>query len=137
MERYIRFIVRHRVAVVVTVLVLSAFFGSQLRNVHLEIRRQANLPQEHPFVQIQNRISALFGGEAVVVIGVVASPTTANSPGSRPALRRFTSAGNSFRFARSPDAPNRTRMQAGAGWPRRTPLWFFDMRGTREPMSSV
>ena len=73
MERYIRFVVRHRVGVVVAVLVITVLLGTQLRKVHLEIRRRASLPQQHPYVQIQNRISDLFGGEAVVVIGVVAN----------------------------------------------------------------
>ena len=73
MERYIRFVVRHRLAVVLAVLLVTALLATQLRNVHLEIRRRANLPQDHPYVQIQNRISDLFGGEAVAVIGVVAN----------------------------------------------------------------
>jgi len=73
MERYIRFVVRHRVGVVVAVLLITVLLGTQLRKVHLEIRRRASLPQQHPYVQIQNRISDLFGGEAVVVIGVVAN----------------------------------------------------------------
>ncbi|HVO25558.1 MAG TPA: MMPL family transporter [Candidatus Margulisiibacteriota bacterium] len=72
-ERYIRFIVRHRVGVVLAVLVITGLLGTQLRKVHLEIRRRASLPQEHPYVRIQNRISDLFGGETLVVIGVVAN----------------------------------------------------------------
>ena len=73
MEQYIRFVVRHRVGVVVAVLLITALLGTQLRHVHLEIRRRASLPQQHPYVQIQNRLSDLFGGEAVVVIGIVAN----------------------------------------------------------------
>jgi len=38
----------------------------------MEIRRRANLPDDHPYVNVQNRISDLFGGEAVVIIGVIA-----------------------------------------------------------------
>lgn len=73
MERYIRFVVRHRIGVVVAVLLATVLLGTQLRYVHLEIRRRANLPQQHPYVQIQNRITDLFGGEAIAVIGVVAN----------------------------------------------------------------
>src|SRR5262245_5699802 len=72
MERYVRFVVRHRVAVVVGVLAVTALLATQLGNVHLEIRRRANLPDDHPYVQVQNRISDLFGGESIVIIGVVA-----------------------------------------------------------------
>jgi predicted RND superfamily exporter protein len=80
MERYIRFVVRHRVAVVLAVLLVTGLLGTQLRKVHLEIRRRAALPQQHPYVQIQNRITDLFGGEAVVVIGVVANHGTIFTP---------------------------------------------------------
>ncbi|MFI5398726.1 MAG: RND family transporter [Candidatus Binatia bacterium] len=73
MERYIRFIVRHRVAVVVAVLLATAALATQLRHVHLEIGRRAQFPEHHPYVQIQNRISDLFGGEAVAIIGVIAN----------------------------------------------------------------
>jgi uncharacterized protein len=73
MERYIRFIVRHRLAVVIAVLLVTAALATQLRHVHLEIRRRANLPQDHPYVQIQNRITDLFGGDAITIIGIVAN----------------------------------------------------------------
>jgi len=73
MEQYIRFVVRHRRAVVLVVLAVTAVLATQLRYLHLEIRRRANLPEGHPYVQIQNRISDLFGGEAVAVVGVVAT----------------------------------------------------------------
>jgi hypothetical protein len=65
-ERNIRFILRHRGAVVIAVLV-----APQLRHVHLEIRRHANMPLQHPFVEIENRISGLCWGDAVLVLGAV------------------------------------------------------------------
>ncbi len=73
MERYIRFVVRHRLAVLVAALAVTGALATQLRHVHLEIRRRASLPQQHPYVQIQNRISDLFGGEAVAVMAVIAT----------------------------------------------------------------
>ena len=73
MERYVRFIVRHRVAVVAAILSVTGLLATQLFHLHVEIRRRANLPNDHPFVQVQNRISELFGGESIVVIGVFAS----------------------------------------------------------------
>ena len=71
MEGYVRFIVRHRRAVVVAVLVASALLATQLRYLHLDFRRRAQLPQEHPYVQVQNRIADLFGGETTIVIGII------------------------------------------------------------------
>jgi len=71
-ERYVRFIVRHRVAVVLAVLLVTAALATQLRHVHLEIRRRAQLPESHPYVQVQNRIADIFGGETTVILGVIA-----------------------------------------------------------------
>ena len=73
MERYIRLVIRHRLAIVTSPsILLTGFFAFQLLTLRLEIRRRANLPDDHPYVVVQNRMSDLFGGEGVVIIGVVA-----------------------------------------------------------------
>jgi hypothetical protein len=72
MEQYVRFVVRHRWAVVLGTLMATALFATQLTQVRLDIRRRASLPQQHPYVQIQNRIADLFGGETIAVIGLIA-----------------------------------------------------------------
>ena len=90
MERYVRFIVRYRFAVVVAALAVTAFFATQLRHVHLEIRRRANLPDEHPYVQVQNRMSDLFGGEGVIIIGVIARHGTIYTPAMLAKVYRIT-----------------------------------------------
>jgi uncharacterized protein len=89
-QQYIRFIVRHRLAVLIASLLVTAFLATQLRYVHLEIRRRATLPQHHPYVQIQNRISDLFGGEAVVVIGIIANHGTIFTPAILGKVYRIT-----------------------------------------------
>jgi len=73
MERYARAIVRHRVGVFAVTILITVLLGAQLRNLRLEIRHRANLLEQHPYVQVQNRITDLFGGEAVVIIGVIAN----------------------------------------------------------------
>ncbi len=72
MEAYSRFIIRHRLAVVLGVALITAFLLVQLLTLRLEIRRRANLPDDHPYVVVQNRMSDVFGGEGVVIIGVIA-----------------------------------------------------------------
>ena len=72
MERYVRNIVRHRLAVVILAALITALFAISLRGLRMEIRRRANLPDDHPHVLVQNRMSDLFGGEGVVIIGVIA-----------------------------------------------------------------
>ncbi len=90
MEGYVTFIVRHRVAVVVAVLLVTCFFATQLKHLRLEINRRANLPQDHPYVQVQNRIGDIFGGEAIVIIGVVANQGDVFAPPILAKVSRIT-----------------------------------------------
>lgn len=89
-ERYARSVVAHRVMVVAAVLAITAGLTTQLANLHLEIRRRANLPDSHPYVQIQNRISDIFGGEAIVIIGVVAREGDVFTPATLGKIQRIT-----------------------------------------------
>jgi len=90
MERYVRFVTRYRVAVVVAVVLATVALGTQLGKVHLEIRRRAALPQQHRYVQIQNRITDLFGGESIAVIGLVATQGDIFTPSVLGKLYRIT-----------------------------------------------
>jgi hypothetical protein len=90
MERYSRFVVRHRVAIVVIALSVTAFFLFQLFALRLEIRRRANVPDDHPYVVIQNRMSDLFGGEAVVIIGVMTDTGNIYTPDVLAKIYRIT-----------------------------------------------
>ncbi len=89
-KNYIRFVVRHRVAVLIGVLIATIGLASQLRHLHLEIRRRTNLPSGHPYVQIQNRITDLFGGEAIAVIGIVATQGDIFTPAILAKIDRIT-----------------------------------------------
>lgn len=89
-ERYARSVVAHRVMIVAAILAITAGLATQLGSLHLEIRRRANLPDSHPFVQIQNRISDLFGGEAIVIIGVIAKQGDVFTPAMLGKIQRIT-----------------------------------------------
>ncbi|MBX3026228.1 MMPL family transporter [bacterium] len=82
--------VAHRVMIVAAILAITAGLATQLGSLHLEIRRRANLPDSHPFVQIQNRISDLFGGEAIVIIGVIAKQGDVFTPAMLGKIQRIT-----------------------------------------------
>lgn len=71
MERYVRFIVNHRRAVVGVVLAVTALLASQLRYVGIELHERNILPQAHPYVQLHNRIMDTFGGDVTLVIGII------------------------------------------------------------------
>jgi len=90
MERYSRFVVRHRVAIVIIALAVTAFFLFQLFALRLEIRRRANVPDDHPYVVVQNRMSDLFGGEGVVIIGVIADSGDIYTPEILAKIHRIT-----------------------------------------------
>lgn len=92
LDRYVRYVVRHRVGVLAAILVMTVLLGSQLAYLRLEINRRAQLPQGHPYVQIQNRISDIFGGEAIVVIGVIANQGTIFDPKVLAKVYRITEA---------------------------------------------
>ena len=89
-ERYARSVVAHRVKIVAAVLAITAGLGTQLGSLHLEIRRRANLPGSHPYVQIQNRISDVFGGEAIVILGVIAREGDIFTPAMLGKIQRIT-----------------------------------------------
>ncbi len=80
MERYIRFIVAQRRWVIAGTVLVTVAAIAQFRHLHLEIRRRANLPDHHPYVQVQNKITDIFGGEGVVIIGAAATRGTIYTP---------------------------------------------------------
>lgn len=70
LRRFVTFTVRHRVAVILAVLIVSAFFGSRIGNLRIVVDPNNNLPQEHPYVITTNEIERIFGGRNLVVIGL-------------------------------------------------------------------
>src|SRR5512139_2604141 len=90
MERYVTLVVRYRVAVLVAVLLMTAAFATQLRYLRLEIRRREQLPQNHVYVQVQNRIADLFGGEAIVIVGIIAKRGDIFTPAIVAKVHRIT-----------------------------------------------
>jgi uncharacterized protein len=69
-HRYITAIVRYRLIVIVTALVVSVFFATRIGNLRVIVDPNDNLPQEHPYVIATNEIDRIFGGRNLVVIGV-------------------------------------------------------------------
>ncbi|MBA2252142.1 MAG: RND family transporter [Nitrospirales bacterium] len=69
-HRYITFIVRYRLVVIVAALVVSVFFATRIGNLRVIVDPNDNLPQEHPYVIATNEIDRIFGGRNLVVVGV-------------------------------------------------------------------
>lgn len=70
MKKYVEKIVGHPYLVIFSVLSVSLFFLYQLKNLQMTFDPKSILPQDHPYVQLNNKIEAAFGGSRVVVIGV-------------------------------------------------------------------
>lgn len=69
----IAWIVRHRLAVIAAIALLTVFFGFQVTNLKIVINPNTMLPQEHPHVIGTNTAETLFGSKHVVVVGVSAA----------------------------------------------------------------
>ena len=69
-HRYITFIVRYRLLVIVAAFLVSVFFATHIGNLRVIVDPNDNLPQEHPYVIATNEIDRMFGGRNLVVIGV-------------------------------------------------------------------
>ena len=71
LRRYVEFIVRFRIAVIILVALITIFIGSHIKELKVEVDPDKNLPQSHPYVVAQNQIDKIFGGRNIVVIGVI------------------------------------------------------------------
>ncbi len=89
-RRYVTFIVRHRLVVMLAALALSLFFASRIGNLRVVVDPNANLPQEHPYVIATNEIERIFGGRNLVVIGVESVSGDVFQPAVLEKIQRIT-----------------------------------------------
>lgn len=90
MERYVRFVIRNRVLVVVAIALVTVVLGFESSRLKMAIKLKEQLPQEHPYVQIQNTVEDLFGGDSPEVIGVFATHGDIYSPSLMNKVVRLT-----------------------------------------------
>jgi predicted RND superfamily exporter protein len=69
-ERFANLVVGHRRLVLMITLALTLFLGAQLRNLNVIVDADELLPRDHPFVEVTERVQALFGNRYTVVIGI-------------------------------------------------------------------
>jgi len=86
------FVVRRPVWVLLTVLIVTVALGAQIRKLRLDIRERDQLPQDHAYVQLYNRINDHFGGGAIVLIAVIARQGTIFTPDSLASVDRIARA---------------------------------------------
>lgn len=69
-ERYVDWVIRHRIFVVMAMLAVTGFWASQLPALRVEIDPDANLPQDHPYIQALKTLEQTFGEKNLIVIGL-------------------------------------------------------------------
>jgi hypothetical protein len=89
-KKYVNWLVDHPVRVIVILSIVTLFFAFQLHNLFMILDPKRILPQDHPFVQLNNKIEQTFGGSRVVVIGVVAKKGDIFNPATLAKIKRIT-----------------------------------------------
>jgi hypothetical protein len=89
-ERYVDWVVRHRIFVVIAMLAVTGFWASQLPALRVEIDPDANLPQDHPYIQALKTLEKTFGEKNLVVIGLFPKNGTIYTPAFLTKLQRMT-----------------------------------------------
>lgn len=67
---YAHWVVRHRLAVLLAVLGITALLGSALGRLRVEVDPDRQLPQEHPYIEALNEVHRVFGDKSLVVIAL-------------------------------------------------------------------
>jgi uncharacterized protein len=71
-EGYTGFVVRWRWAVLLAVLIVTAFLGSRLATLRLDNDPDLWAPQNHPFIRTTHELERVFGGRNFTVVGISA-----------------------------------------------------------------
>ena len=90
LRRYILFVVRHRLPVILTCVLISVGLATQIGSLKVVVDPQDQLPQQHPYVQASNRIEDIFGGINLVVIGIESMAGDVYQPAVLEKIRRMT-----------------------------------------------
>jgi uncharacterized protein len=70
MRTYLEWLLRHRIAVIVACLLVTAVAALQVKNLKIVIDPNKVLPQSHPYVVTSNLVEKVFGSKYVAVIGI-------------------------------------------------------------------
>src|SRR5437762_550733 len=92
MRRYVEWMIRYRVLVMVLTLLASGTLAFQISNLQSVIDPNRNLPQDHPYVMERNQVEKLFGSKNVVVIGITPKKGDAYDPQILAKVQRITTA---------------------------------------------
>lgn len=89
LRKHIDRIVRFPVTTILLALFVTAFFAYQIKGLHMVLDPKALLPQDHPYVKLNNEIEKQFGGSRVVIIGVASKDGDIFNPSDIEKIRRI------------------------------------------------
>ena len=89
-HKYFGFIVKHAYWVMASIAAVTIFCAFQLASLKTELDPKRILPQDHPYIQMNNKIERLFGGGRVVVVGVASKSGTIFNPAMLAKIDRIT-----------------------------------------------
>lgn len=92
MRRYVEAIIRWPLLTIGVLILMTAFFASQVPHLRSVLDPKRILPQGHPYVQLNNKIEDEFGGSRVVVIGVTVKEGDIFNPETLGKIKRITEA---------------------------------------------
>jgi len=88
--KYVDWVVDHRGTVVLALVTVTLFWGSQLPALRVEVDPDANLPQHHPYIQALHTLEQRFGEKNLVVIGLFPEDGTVYTPAFLAKVERIT-----------------------------------------------
>lgn len=89
-ERYVDWVIRHRIFVVMAMLAVTGFWASRLPALRVEIDPDANLPQDHPYIQALKTLEQTFGEKNLIVIGLFPKDGNIYTPQFLSKVQRIT-----------------------------------------------
>ena len=90
LRRHIERIVRFPVTIIILTIFATVLFAFQFKGLHMVLDPKAILPQDHPYVKLNNEIEKQFGGSRVVLIGVASKNGDIFNPSDIEKIRRIT-----------------------------------------------
>jgi predicted RND superfamily exporter protein len=91
-KRYVEAVIRWPLLTILLVVLATVAFGSQVGKLKMVLDPKRILPQDHPYVQLNNQIEEHFGGSRVVVIGVTVKEGDIFNPDTLAKIQRITEA---------------------------------------------
>lgn len=92
MYRFIEWVIKLRFLVIACIIVSTLVLGSAASRIRIDIDRKTQLPQNHPLIRIENKITEVFGGARIVGIAVVPKQGGIFHPAVLAKIQRITNA---------------------------------------------